>query len=808
MITFLFILKFIFSCRFPSLSKYHHFLIEKKSVSIHLLRRFDRTYKQLITVESRIHFLSLCVSHDLIPSFCNFRLPKSHVFSHSQVRRFQASLTRKELHCAHRKRHLLQTRLSQANSELSKDCSSFEILFLSHLVRRQLSNFKLQSLSRLNNKFSQLQSNSNKTPFPSITNLSSHNLSPEESSALQFGLKHSILPSKPNIIATKTLGELFFRRIRDPSLKDDIQHAFLSWFHHSKLVCASAQNRHLHSTLSNLKKNSSICILKADKGLGPVIMDRTDYDAKLQAIISDTSKFSLVSDTIDPHRFIKFENSLKYYINKHIKPYLSQDVIDFILPSGTQPARLYGLAKIHKPNCPLRPVVSSINTAQYNLAKVLHEMLSPVINSDLTVPSSSEFLSCLKKHSIDTSSRLLSLDVSSLFTNVPLVETINIAADLLYNSPNKPPFEKRHFKKLLHFATSCEFVFNGATYKQIDGVAMGSPLGPCFANLFLGHFEGSWLASSAQPVRFYRRYVDDIFCIVSDDFDSNAFLTHMNSRHPNIKFTVEKEVDGNIPFLDVSVTRDSSSVQTTVYRKPTFSNVLLNFQSTAPRSWKHGLILCLLKRGYNLSSSWSAFHSEVSFLRSLFKNNQYPLRFFNSRLSMFLNNLFSTHTTDNSSISQPKYFVIPYHGTASVTLAKRLRKMVEKTKSSIELSFSTCKVSSYFSNKEKIPGLLRSSVIYKFTCGAVPACAYIGRTSRHLLTRIREHASTRSAVSEHLSSCVTCNPADLSTNFKIIDSAHTSSELAIKEALHISANSPSLNVALANHGASVTLGIF
>jgi len=96
---------------------------------------------------------------------------------------------------------------------------------------------------------------------------------------------------------------------------------------------------------------------------------------------------------------------------------------------------------------------------------------------------------------------------------------------------------------MFSIATSqTHFLFNGKVFDQIDGVAMGSPLAPVLANLFLGHHEKIWLKNYQGPSNlFYRRYVDDIFCVFDNENDAKLFFDFINSQHPNIKFTIEKE---------------------------------------------------------------------------------------------------------------------------------------------------------------------------------------------------------------------------------------------------------------------------
>ena len=132
-------------------------------------------------------------------------------------------------------------------------------------------------------------------------------------------------------------------------------------------------------------------------------------------------------------------------------------------------------------------------------------------------------------------------------------DTINIAVDLILE--NNPGIEntKKDLTKLFEFATKyTHFSFNGNIFDQIDGVAMGSPLAPTLANLIMGYCEKKWLAHQrVSKVLFYRRYIDDILCIFKNESDVDDFYSFINTQHPNIRFTFEKEIDKKLPFLDV-----------------------------------------------------------------------------------------------------------------------------------------------------------------------------------------------------------------------------------------------------------------
>ena len=172
---------------------------------------------------------------------------------------------------------------------------------------------------------------------------------------------------------------------------------------------------------------------------------------------------------------------------------------------------------------------------------------------------------------------MASLDVESLFTKIPLEEDIRVCCDSLFSNDAKVNnINGIDFKKILRAALQNNFFnFKGKTYKQIDGVAMRSPLGPTLANAFLCFHEQIWLnycPDEFKPV-YYRRYVDDIFVLFRSTDYLEKLKKNLNSKHRNIGFTCEKELNNSVPFLDVLIIRTSNGFKTSVYHKPTFSGV-------------------------------------------------------------------------------------------------------------------------------------------------------------------------------------------------------------------------------------------
>ncbi|XP_066964233.1 uncharacterized protein [Macrobrachium rosenbergii] len=152
---------------------------------------------------------------------------------------------------------------------------------------------------------------------------------------------------------------------------------------------------------------------------------------------------------------------------------------------------------------------------------------------------------------------MTSLDIESLFTNIPVGETIELILDKLFPDPESifNHFNRTLLKTLLELAVlETAFVFNGKLFKQVDGMAMDSPLGPTFGNSSMCSLEERMLDDCLlrfHPL-FHSRYVDDTLVLFKGEYEANLFLDYVNTLHPNMKFTIEKE-NNCLSFLDVQV---------------------------------------------------------------------------------------------------------------------------------------------------------------------------------------------------------------------------------------------------------------
>jgi len=241
-----------------------------------------------------------------------------------------------------------------------------------------------------------------------------------------------------------------------------------------------------------------------------------------------------------------------------------------------------------------------------------------------------EFTNEIREIEIVKGDILVSFDVSSLFTNVPLEETIQILANKAFknnwfNATHELNLTKTDLVDLLRAATKDQlFQFNEILYEQTDGVAMGSPLGPLLANVFLCSIEET-LEHEGKLPSFYRRYVDDTLTVMPNLTTATDLLQVLNNCHPSLKFTMEVERNSMLPFLGVQLLNRAPRIETKVYVKPTNTGLLLHHQSHVDNRYKHGLLKTMLDRAYRLSSCWSYFSDECDRLKSTFSRLKYPV---------------------------------------------------------------------------------------------------------------------------------------------------------------------------------------
>ena len=349
---------------------------------------------------------------------------------------------------------------------------------------------------------------------------------------------------------------------------------------------------------------------------------------------------------------------------------------------------------------------------------------------------------------------------------------------------------------------------NGELYRQVDGVAMGSPLGPLFANYYMSHLENQVLAQLNEGNRplVYCRFVDDIFVVVRKAAHLEK-LKQMMQDSSILKFTSEIEVNKSISFLDTEIKKARGHLETSVHIKETNSGECMNHRSIAPDKYKKSVINSFLSRAYKVSSSWQIFTKEVDRISQMLVNNNFPQKLVQEAVHSFVNEKYTQQqvpTIDEN--SQINFFYKNQMTSTYKQEEKTLRKIVRShvlpaPEKAVRLNiyYKNKKVSNLFikNNPHKKTLEEQSHVVYRYSCNAEecnPSQTYIGYTTTTLKQRMTTHAQNGSIKSHSMERHDhVIRTAEILKQIKVIYSSPDRLELLLAEALLIKSQEPTIN---------------
>ena len=385
-------------------------------------------------------------------------------------------------------------------------------------------------------------------PSKWVVNLSTKPLSTHERAILNKGPKFAPTPYQ---IPTKEI--VAEREAAIANFPDDSKDAIRTLA--TNLIRRTQPPKHKNTTSSerkachDLKKDKTRVVMKADKGNCFVVMDRTDYDKKMEELLSDRNTYEEVAKP--PFKRIERElNSQLLALKQHNK--LDHRTYSKLQSTDGIPLAIRGSVKHHKENNPLRPIVTCREMALYNTSKHLAKILSPLQNHNgYSVTNSAEFVHKIANTTVDDDEIMVSFDVVSLFTAIPVDKTCEHIRNKLLKDKTLQQRTKMSIDDivaLLRFTLSNSyFNYNNKTYRQVHSCAMGSPVSPIVANLCLEVIEELALTQAVIPPKTWFRFVDDVYSIIKKHA-LTAFHGLFNSIDPHIKFTVEEEHNGQLFF--------------------------------------------------------------------------------------------------------------------------------------------------------------------------------------------------------------------------------------------------------------------
>ena len=719
---------------------------------------YQRIREKVLNNFYRIRFLKQCLANDIIPRFLRFRIPNNGCFEQNTVHNFQRKLLRQEQQKAINTNKTLNISLNDTRSNLVRVLPQQltpSVTIYNYLFSKQRSAEIIKRHQHKLNTLSQQQ----ERPLLNINNtvkILDEDIKPPEYvlQVLSMGPKQPVID---DFRAKHLLAEVdvVLRKLSDKCSQDTLNQINISTFQYIKECKKQRPDRKVKMTKRYLRENELLAV-PYDKGRGICVMKITTYREKLHQITTGP-QFELVPPSTRSnakHVSIKEEETFNHkLLSLYKNNKITEELYKEIRSTGSQLPKLYGLAKIHKLGTPLRPVLSMPGSCYYNLSVKIAEWVSTIPGS--AIECSSEIIAHdIRNIALDNDDILTSFDVTALYTHVPVEEAIDLAANKLYENThtNRPPCDKTTFIELARLGiTNVLIQTHDGVFRQIDGLAMGTPPAMQLSNIWLKQFEPTIFADS----KLKRRYVDDVICTTKIN-DTNNKLAVLNSLHPNLNFTFEIEQDNKIPFLDLLISRDENNLlHSNWYRKATDTGLLMNYHSVAPKKHKRAVITGLVHRVHSCSSSWTRFDDGLKEAKDILENNQYPPCFYNPLIEDVLDKLVSKDTKrtpkQKSADIAPVMLCIQYRGHATDRFIHKLRK----SEAPITPVLTTRKLRTCLpSLKAETPMDIRSRVVYKVTCSGCSSC-YVGSTTQHLTTRIQQHRINGRPVKRHFDKCGT-----------------------------------------------------
>ena len=344
--------------------------------------------------------------------------------------------------------------------------------------------------------------------------------------------------------------------------------------------------------MEDLKKREDVVICKADKGGAVVICSVKDYIKEADRQLTDRNFYKKLPHNPTSEHAALVDNAID---NLKIQGKLDGKMADKMKTDNPKTPRFYLLPKIHKPDNPGRPVVSSIDCHTEKISHFVDHHLQP-LNKALPsyVQDTTDFLQKLRAlpEELPEDALLVTMDVRSLYTNVPNQEGIEAVKS--YLRARAKPSDRSLSQVIATFLslilTLNNFVFNDENYVQVNGASMGTKCAPSYASLFMGKFEETHILPKIRDlILIYVRYIDDIFFIwTGTERELLQFFSEINSVHPTIKFDYIYSRK-NVNFLDSTVSILGNRLGTSVYTKPTDRKAYLHAKSYHPKSTKEAI---------------------------------------------------------------------------------------------------------------------------------------------------------------------------------------------------------------------------
>ena len=381
--------------------------------------------------------------------------------------------------------------------------------------------------------------------------------------------------------------------------------------------------------LKEFINNKEIILKKEDKGTATVVMNRENKINEGQKQLDDRNNYQ----PLDKPMVRDISQRVKHLITAlHQAGCIDEMTVKWfnLTPNPPRIPVFYTLTKIHKPTLVGRPIISGCDGPTERLSSFVDKLLQPIAQiQDSYLKDTTDFIKFIESTRVPRNAFLASMDVTSLYTNIPQEEGITTVCNAYENfHANNPPIAPNFLREMLSLILKeNSFQFNGKDYLQTHGTAMGTKMAVAFANIFMASIEKEILKQSVKKPLTWKRFIDDVFCL----WDANKeeienFIA--NSYHPTIKFTAEvSQIETT--FLDTTAYKGErfekeSILDVRTHYKPTETFQYTNYNSCHPAGVKKGFVKGETLRLLRTNSSKVVFEENIKNFKTRLTSRGYP----------------------------------------------------------------------------------------------------------------------------------------------------------------------------------------
>ena len=221
---------------------------------------------------------------------------------------------------------------------------------------------------------------------------------------------------------------------------------------------------------------------------------------------------------------------------KQLKVLKDNEFIDnklycYLKPTDSPAPRFYGQPKIHKPGVPIRPIVSYSGSPLYNFNKYIAKILKTYVkHGNNNAKNSTTFSNYIPNVPIEDDEIMVSSDVTSLYRNIPIIDTLYIIKDYVHSDDHKAIPQDKLLDLVNMVLLTTWYTFNSQFYQQTDGVAMGGPASSTTAEIYMQAHENTATSTALHAPKVWERFADDVYSIVKRTHLEN-FFHHINNLH-------------------------------------------------------------------------------------------------------------------------------------------------------------------------------------------------------------------------------------------------------------------------------------